>query len=98
MRRVGPLVALVVLAAAWTFVFLLVFTGGPVMSGLRVPDGLADSEAVNAAADAARGAFYRDYFLTSALPRVMPVYVVGLVLIVGSVLLVRRAMARRRSR
>ena len=88
---------LVVLVAAWTAVFR-VLVGNPVMSGgLRVPDGLPNSEALNAARDAAREAFYFEFFLAS-LPRVMPLYLVGLVFIVVAVLLVRRALARRRLR
>ena len=92
MRRVGPLVALVVLAAAWTFVFLLVFIGGPMISGLSVPDGLPESETWRAERDAV----YFEFALSS-VSRGMPLYVVGLVLIVVAVLLVRRALARRRA-
>jgi hypothetical protein len=96
MRRVRLLVMLVVLVAAWTAVFR-VLVGNPAMSGLRVPDGMPNSEALNAAADTAREAAQHEFFLAS-LPQVIPLYVVGLVLIVGSVVLVRRAMDRRRSR
>jgi hypothetical protein len=87
-KKVGPLVGLVVLTVAWGFV-LLAFVGGPVMS---CGAGCTLSEAERAA----RESVYFEFILGS-LPRVMALYAVGLVLIVMSVLLVRRALARRRS-
>jgi hypothetical protein len=92
MRRIGPLVALAVLAAAWTFVFVLVFIGGPVIGGLSVPVGLPEYEAWRAERDA----IYHQFALAS-VSRWMPLYVLGLVLIAAGVLLVRRALAGRRA-
>jgi hypothetical protein len=87
-QKVGLLVGLVVLAAAWALV-LLAFLGGPVMS---CGPGCTGSEAERAA----RESVYFGFVLRN-VGSLMAVYAVGLVLIVVSVLLVRRALARRRS-
>jgi hypothetical protein len=88
-RTVGLLVALVVLAAAWGLV-LLAFIGGPLISsGTGVPMSEPDR--------AARTNVYFEFLLHN-VGSLVTLYAVGLVLIVMSVLLVRRALARRRSR
>lgn len=87
--RVGLLVTLAVLAAAWGLV-VLALIGGPVIScGTGCPEfGPQRAE---------RDAVSFEFFIES-LPGVMPLYAAGLVLVVAAVVLVRRALARRRSR